>query len=511
MQAKTSDAARLFMNVLTVLAVVLCAPGAAQAPAARATPPPSAAVADPGFAAPVSPPTAALAATPAADGPQLPAIGTPTGQRHPGKLVWFDLLTLDPAAAERFYGGLLGWRFEKKGGYALASDGGAPFAGILRMPPQPGQTPQARWVPLISVADVAAAAAAVKKASGKVLEGPATLGARGRYAAVADPRGAQFVLLSSATGDPPDDGGPLVPGWVWAELWSDDPPRAAAFYKDVVGYQVSQEGSGKAATWTLASEQRPRTRIARMPFEKVAAQWLPYAAVPDLKAALARVKDLGGKVLKAPSQAVAQGALAVVSDPGGAVIVLEKRPDAPPLPPVAAAPAVGAAGAAAAASSDPYGIEEAQRKADEEAAARAAAAAQGGAAVAGGAAEAEIVYQPPAVTVVPYGGIWLAPSPWWGYWGPGWWGPGWVGAPPGWGRPPYPPPGYRPPGHYPGYPGYRPPAPGYPGYRPPAPGYRPPGQGSATRPAPPRAASPSPAPSAPRAPAAPAPAPAPRR
>ena len=138
-------------------------------------------------------------------GIDLPPVSEkPTGQRLPGKVIWFDLLSLDPAAVKPFYSGVLGWTFEDRDGYTIAKDGATPVAGILRMPaPKEGAaTPQSRWMPLISVADVVRAAEAVQKAGGRVLEGPGSLGARGRYAAVSDPRGAQFVLVTAAGGDP---------------------------------------------------------------------------------------------------------------------------------------------------------------------------------------------------------------------------------------------------------------------------------------------------------------------
>jgi len=398
---------------------------------------------------------ALLLAAPAAGGPAAPAAvelppitPAPTGLRLPGKVVWFDLLSLDPAAAERFYGGLLGWTFEKRGDYTLIRDAGTTVAGIIRMPRPAGQTPQARWIPLVSVANLDAAAAAVKQQGGKVLEGPATVGARGRYAAVSDPRGAQFVLIESASGDPADTE-VAVPGWMWAELWTDDLPRSAAFYKEVVGYQVSQEGTGKEATWVYISEERPRARAVHTPFERVAAQWLPYVSVADLNAALARVRKLDGRVLRGPSSTAK---LAVIADPGGAVMVLEERPDAPPLPPAPAA-------AAAAAPRDPFGLEAAQQASQADLAAQA-----NGAPPEQDMAAAVAV---PFAPAMPYLGLWVAPSPWWGWWGAGWWGPGWGGrppwvGPPGWYRPPGYWPGYRPPGYWP--PGYRPP-----GYRPAAP------------------------------------------
>lgn len=383
-------------------------------------------------AAPAASQEAAAPAAPAkAD---LPAVtSAPTGVHIPGKVVWFDLLTLDTAGAERFYGGLLGWTFEKTGDYVLAKDGGVPVAGVLRMPRQTGQTPQARWVPLVSVADLGAALAAVRKQGGKVLEGPAALGARGTYAAVSDPRGAQLVLLSSAGGDPPDSD-LSTPGWLWAELWTDDLPRSIAFYKEVFGYQVAPEGTGKDATWVFVSAERPRARAVRTPFERVAAQWLPYVSVADLNAALARVKQLGGRVLRGPSSTAR---LSVISDPGGAVVVLEGRPEAPPLPPMAASSTTH----------DAFGLEGAQRASEAEAAA--AAQAQ----LPGEDGQVAVSLAAPYPEPVPYFGLWVTPSPWWGWWGSGWWGPGWGGRPPWVG----PPGWYRPPGSWPGY---RPPGPG---------------------------------------------------
>jgi predicted enzyme related to lactoylglutathione lyase len=457
------------------------------------------------FAVPVPAQSPAPAAPQKIDLPPITA--KPTGQRLPGKVVWFDLLTLDPTAAKPFYAGVLGWTFEDRAGYVVAKDGATPVAGFLQMPaPKPGAaTPQARWVPLVSVPDVARAAAAVQRAGGQVREGPGSLGARGRYAAVADPRGAQFVLVSAAGGDPADLDAP-PPGWIWAELWTDDLKGSAAFYKTVVGYDTWQVGAGKSATWIYASGGRPRARASRMPFDGVPSQWLPYVVVKDLPVAMARVTELGGHLLRKPEAKGPQ--FAVVSDPGGATFILEQRPDSsadevaqtpPPPPPPTTADA------------DPFGIEAAQQKAAADAAAQAAGTQQGD-------YGADVVVVP---SPAPFANVWIAPPAWGPFWGPGWGAaPGWGGAPwwgyPSWG-PGYAPPYYpgRPP-YYPGpqpyYPGYRPPPPrpGYaPGPRPPAPRSSAPGY-SAPRssapptrsaPAPSRSAAPAPAPSRSAAPA----------
>ena len=52
-----------------------------------------------------------------------------------GRFVWHDLMTKDVSAAKRFYGELLGWRFDdtKRGDrpYVLARSGETPVAGIV--------------------------------------------------------------------------------------------------------------------------------------------------------------------------------------------------------------------------------------------------------------------------------------------------------------------------------------------------------------------------------------------
>ena len=41
------------------------------------------------------------------------------GPYLPGKFVWIDLATEDPARAREFYGAVFGWTFREAGGYTL--------------------------------------------------------------------------------------------------------------------------------------------------------------------------------------------------------------------------------------------------------------------------------------------------------------------------------------------------------------------------------------------------------
>ena len=60
--------------------------------------------------------------------------------------------------------------------------------------------------------------------------------------------------------------------------------------------------------------------------KNVPPNWLPYVLVADPAALAARVEGLGGRVLLSPQPEHRKGSLAVVADPTGAVVALQKFP-----------------------------------------------------------------------------------------------------------------------------------------------------------------------------------------
>ena len=168
-----------------------------------------------------------------------------TGQQNTGRFVWAELLTRDVGAAAEFYGKVFGWTFETYGPaddlktYTVVLSDGVPIGGMVYASPKDDGKKKrgARWVGLMSVPDVQAAASLVEKDGGKVLMPPRKLGERGTVALFLDPEGGLFGVINSATGDPEDY---LADDnqWLWIELRANDPAKMAEFYKGIGAYDV---------------------------------------------------------------------------------------------------------------------------------------------------------------------------------------------------------------------------------------------------------------------------------
>lgn len=110
----------------------------------------------------------------------------------PGTFCWADLMTTDTAAAEKFYSGLFGWKFERgkeheeylhiKNGEAYI--GGMPPAGTAG----PGVPPH--WLLYYLVTNCDEATAKAKTLGAKVYVPPMTIEGVGRWSVLADPQGA---------------------------------------------------------------------------------------------------------------------------------------------------------------------------------------------------------------------------------------------------------------------------------------------------------------------------------
>jgi hypothetical protein len=267
-----------------------------------------------------------------------PIVDPPTGQHTPGRFVWGELVTADVAAAAGFYGKVFGWTFETYGGdddrdtYTLALADGLPIGGLVfDQRAMKGKTPSARWVGLISVADVKASTAAVTAAGGKVVYAPVMLSERGETAVFRDPEGVLFGVVNSKNGDPPDYAGE-VNEWYWVDLWTSDVEKAAAFYRAVVGFQTLPiADDGPRSGLNLLSGGFARAGIMQKHSRKASSTWLPYIRVADAKASADAARAAGGRVLMEPI-AMNRATVAIIADPTGAPVGIVQVPAPEVLP-----------------------------------------------------------------------------------------------------------------------------------------------------------------------------------
>ena len=262
-----------------------------------------------------------------------------TGDRLPGKIIWRDLLTNDPAASQRFYGELFGWTFESVGtasnlkedsAYTLIRHDGKMIGGMIDTLALNGRDDISQWVVLMSVADINAAVEAVTGNGGTVVTPPTDLQDRGHLALIRDAEGALLGLLETRDGDPRDSE-PGMSDFLWEELWTTDVENANAFYNSFTGLAVDTIDldpgeDGPSAYRLLKAGDTPRAGIMLNPLEGLDPVWVSYLRVESPAAITARVAELGGRVIIEAGPRLLGGEVAFIAGPSGAGIALQTWP-----------------------------------------------------------------------------------------------------------------------------------------------------------------------------------------
>jgi predicted enzyme related to lactoylglutathione lyase len=246
----------------------------------------------------------------------------------PGKFVWHDLVTDDLTAARRFYGALLGWQFEdiERLGkpYVVARFGSRRVGGLVAVPSRQDQE-LSQWVSYVSVPDVKQTVSDVEKAGGRTLVGPVDVQGIAQAAVVVEPQGAVMGFARILRGDPEDEPAPIEGTFFWNEYLARDAGAAVSFFSDLLGYQSAITDRLGMAEYHVLRRDRARGGVLTAP-EHVSPQWLPYILVADPAAVAARAQSLGGRIIVAPRPDLRKGTLAIIADPSGGAVALQKWP-----------------------------------------------------------------------------------------------------------------------------------------------------------------------------------------
>ncbi|MFE3290411.1 VOC family protein [Rhodococcus sp. NPDC059234] len=247
----------------------------------------------------------------------------PERKSQVGAPCWVDLTSSDPSRVIPFYAGVFGWASDTNedpqyGGYSIFSKDGAPVAGLG--PQQPGNPYGDVWTVYLESADAAATAERAAAAGGQVMMPAMQVGEQGTMAILGDPAGAVIGVWQ------PDQhrgygrwGEPGTPAWF--ETLSRDYQAALSFYEKTFGWTyntLSDSGDFRYSQAQLGGDNIAGVMDASgfLP-EGVPSFWQFYLAVEDTDAALAKVVELGGTVVR-PAEDTPFGRLATVADPLGA-------------------------------------------------------------------------------------------------------------------------------------------------------------------------------------------------
>jgi hypothetical protein len=250
---------------------------------------------------------------------------------HPGRFVWYELMTSDMAAARAFYAEVVGWGAHDAStpelAYTLFTVGEASVSGLMGLPEEArklGATP--RWMGYVGVNDVDATAGRIKRLGGAVYV-PPTDSNIGRISVVADP---QMATLALVTGLKPGQSQSAEPDGLgrvgWHELLATDWEKVFPFYGEIFGWQKADAEIGPTDTYQLfaAGGQTVGGMLAKRPAEPVPF-WLYYFNVDDLDAAAERVKSAGGQILEAPLELPGGSWFARCMDPQGAAFAVQGK------------------------------------------------------------------------------------------------------------------------------------------------------------------------------------------
>jgi uncharacterized protein len=249
-----------------------------------------------------------------------------------GRILWYELLTTDMKAAERFYTAVVGWTVAPFEGSPQPYDmwmrtGGLPVGGVMTIPEGMGFPPH--WEMYVGVPKLEDAMAQIERLKGSALSPVIEVPTVGRMRVMRDPQSAVFAIYEPApeSSQPPEAQAEL--GDVsWHELYTTDAAAALKFYSEMFGWRersvMDMGPMGKyhifGLEWDLGGMMNKPKEMAQVP-----PHWGLYFRVPDVAQGADRVKANGGQVLNGPMEVPGGSWIVNCMDPQGAAFSLHHR------------------------------------------------------------------------------------------------------------------------------------------------------------------------------------------
>ena len=249
-----------------------------------------------------------------------------------GRPVWYELMTTDPAAAEAFYRNVIGWSsapFDASPSpyTVFKRRGDVQVAGLMKRPDGMNMPPF--WAMYIAVPNLDEAVAKIKRLGGSELSEVIDVPTVGRLQMLKDPQGAAFYILQPAPAEERPELPPEVGEGSWHELMTTDAAAAMKFYSEIFAWQPSDVmDMGPMGKYHMFN--RPVGMIGGMmnkppEMAQVPPNWGIYFRVPDVDAAVERIKAGGGKILNGPMEVPGGDRVLNAMDQQGAAFALHQR------------------------------------------------------------------------------------------------------------------------------------------------------------------------------------------
>ncbi len=247
----------------------------------------------------------------------------PTRDAAPiGAPCWVDLMTSDTERSRAFYSRLFGWTAEEPadefGGYVNFTKNGVRVAGCMASEPGSGM-PDA-WSVYLATDDAEKTLDAATAHGGQVHLQAVTVGDLGTMAFLGDPGAAGIGVwqpgLHKGFGLLGEPGAPN-----WFELHTRDYQDTVAFYRNVFGWDTHVLSDTPEFRYTTLKHGEDwlagiMDASGFLP-DGVPAHWSVYFGVEGTDAALTKIVELGGSILRA-AEDTPYGRLAAAADPTGA-------------------------------------------------------------------------------------------------------------------------------------------------------------------------------------------------
>ena len=246
-----------------------------------------------------------------------------------GGILSADIAVPEHEREVRFYSRVLSTGEDPLWREDLRNNLGMPIVGLGERSAEYAHLPL-QWMPHIQVANVAASAERALDLGGSELMHGKDDDGKSQWAGLLDPNGAAFGIIPVVSAEAfPSTAAARVGCISWLDLTVPDASATRDFYRQVVDWSVQdvemEDAGERYADYNMfGADGSPAAGVchARGVNLGLPPIWMIYLPVGDLAESLRRVREGGGKVIKATRGTDGKYACAVVQDPVGAWLAL---------------------------------------------------------------------------------------------------------------------------------------------------------------------------------------------